>query len=203
VRTVDNGVWDGAYNTGVVGVRSYGAPITQYSSVPVSSWGVGSYAAHVAAPRTVAYTAPVVEQRTVVAAPRTVAYSAPVVGYSAPAVVAAPRTVAYSAPAVVAAPVVEQRTVVAAPVAQTYVAQAYAAPVAHAYTAPAAVVAAPVAQAYAAPVAHAYAAPAAVYAAEHSATYTAANRGSVHTAPLPGHAVSQTSLNVAPAPGTH
>lgn len=34
------------------------------------------------------------------------------------------------------------------------------------------------------------------------ASYTAANRGSVHTAPLPGHAVSQTSLNLAPAPGT-
>jgi Cuticle protein len=29
-----------------------------------------------------------------------------------------------------------------------------------------------------------------------------ANRGAVHTAPLPGHAVSQTSVNVAPAPGT-
>ena len=35
-----------------------------------------------------------------------------------------------------------------------------------------------------------------------AASYTAANRGSVHTAPLPGHAVSQTSLNLAPAPGT-
>ncbi|XP_055593830.1 adult cuticle protein 1-like [Uranotaenia lowii] len=29
-----------------------------------------------------------------------------------------------------------------------------------------------------------------------------ANRGSVHVAPLPGHAVSQKQLNLAPAPGT-
>ncbi|XP_055600946.1 adult cuticle protein 1-like [Uranotaenia lowii] len=29
-----------------------------------------------------------------------------------------------------------------------------------------------------------------------------ANRGSVHVAPLPGHAVSQQQLNLAPAPGT-
>ena len=41
-----------------------------------------------------------------------------------------------------------------------------------------------------------------VVALPHAASYTAANRGSVHTAPLPGHAVSQTSLNLAPAPGT-
>ena len=37
----------------------------------------------------------------------------------------------------------------------------------------------------------------------HSATYTAANRGSVHTAPLVGHVVSQKSINTAPAPGTN
>lgn len=36
----------------------------------------------------------------------------------------------------------------------------------------------------------------------HGATYKAATRGAVHEAPLPGHSVSQTSLNVAPAPGT-
>ncbi|XP_070498593.1 adult cuticle protein 1-like [Chironomus tepperi] len=42
-----------------------------------------------------------------------------------------------------------------------------------------------------------------VVALPHAATYTAANKGSVHTAPLPGHTVSQTSLNLAPAPGTH
>ena len=35
------------------------------------------------------------------------------------------------------------------------------------------------------------------------ATYTAATRGSIHTAPLPGHAASQTSLNTLPAPGTY
>ncbi|CAO1423033.1 unnamed protein product [Diamesa hyperborea] len=47
------------------------------------------------------------------------------------------------------------------------------------------------------------AAPAVVHAPiGHAATYTAANRGSVHTAPLPGHALSQASLNLAPAPGT-
>lgn len=34
------------------------------------------------------------------------------------------------------------------------------------------------------------------------AKYTAVNRGAIHEAPLPGHALSQTSLNVAPAPGT-
>jgi hypothetical protein len=41
-----------------------------------------------------------------------------------------------------------------------------------------------------------------VHAIPAAASYTAANRGSVHTAPLPGHAISQTSLNLAPAPGT-
>ncbi|XP_055612546.1 adult cuticle protein 1-like, partial [Uranotaenia lowii] len=34
------------------------------------------------------------------------------------------------------------------------------------------------------------------------ATSVTANRGSVHVAPLPGHAVSQQQLNLAPAPGT-
>ncbi|XP_039450935.1 adult cuticle protein 1-like [Culex pipiens pallens] len=34
------------------------------------------------------------------------------------------------------------------------------------------------------------------------ASYVAANRGSVHAAPLPGHLISQKSLNLAPAPGT-
>lgn len=43
---------------------------------------------------------------------------------------------------------------------------------------------------------------AAVALAAHGAEYKAITRGAVHTAPLPGHAVSQTSLNVAPAPGT-
>jgi len=80
----------------------------------------------------------------------------------------------------------------AAPITQysSYPAWSHAAP-AISY---AAHVAAPVAYA-AAPVVHAPVA--------HGASYTAANRGSVHTAPLPGHAVSQTSLNLAPAPGTY
>jgi hypothetical protein len=34
------------------------------------------------------------------------------------------------------------------------------------------------------------------------ATYTAQTRGSLHVAPLDGHELSQTSLNVASAPGT-
>uniref|UniRef100_A0A1A9W1T8 Uncharacterized protein n=1 Tax=Glossina brevipalpis TaxID=37001 RepID=A0A1A9W1T8_9MUSC len=33
--------------------------------------------------------------------------------------------------------------------------------------------------------------------------YTAKTRGAVHTAPLAGHVNSATSVNVAPAPGTH
>ena len=37
----------------------------------------------------------------------------------------------------------------------------------------------------------------------HSASYVAANRGSVHSAPLIGHIVSQKSVNTAPAPGTN
>lgn len=49
---------------------------------------------------------------------------------------------------------------------------------------------------------HVIAAPALVPVAKLGASYTAVNRGSVHTAPLPGHAISQTSLNLAPAPGT-
>lgn len=40
-----------------------------------------------------------------------------------------------------------------------------------------------------------------IVAAAPAATYVAANRGIVHTAPLPGHAISATSLNLDPAPG--
>lgn len=43
-------------------------------------------------------------------------------------------------------------------------------------------------------------APIAIAAAE--GNYVAANRGSVHVAPLPGHLQSATSLNLEPAPGT-
>jgi hypothetical protein len=102
------------------------------------------------------------------------------------------------------------------PVASTYAAQyssAYPAvqhianPLAYAgqavYGAP--YTAYPYAQHIAAPLA--YSAPV-VYAAHATvlakapATYTAQTRGSIHTAPLEGHELSQTSLNVAPAPGT-
>ncbi|XP_059617477.1 adult cuticle protein 1-like [Phlebotomus argentipes] len=52
--------------------------------------------------------------------------------------------------------------------------------------------------AYSAPLA--YAAPAPILA--HEGSYVAANRGSVHVAPLPGHLHSASSINLAPAPGT-
>ncbi|XP_055639980.1 adult cuticle protein 1-like [Toxorhynchites rutilus septentrionalis] len=35
-----------------------------------------------------------------------------------------------------------------------------------------------------------------------AATSVNANRGAVHVAPLPGHAINQQQLNLAPAPGT-
>ncbi|EAT46610.1 AAEL002233-PA [Aedes aegypti] len=38
--------------------------------------------------------------------------------------------------------------------------------------------------------------------AQKEARYLAVNRGAVHDAPLPGHTVSQQSLNLASAPGT-
>ena len=43
----------------------------------------------------------------------------------------------------------------------------------------------------------------AVYAAHGGATYTAATRGAVHTAPLVGHAISRSNINLAAAPGTY
>ncbi|XP_062548538.1 adult cuticle protein 1-like [Armigeres subalbatus] len=51
------------------------------------------------------------------------------------------------------------------------------------------------------PTAYAYQ-PAVAVVAQKEARYLAANRGAVHDAPLPGHAVSQKSLNLEPAPGT-
>ncbi|XP_055712175.1 adult cuticle protein 1-like [Phlebotomus papatasi] len=45
----------------------------------------------------------------------------------------------------------------------------------------------------------AYTAPVPVVA---EGSYVAANRGSVHVAPLPGHLNSASSINLAPAPGT-
>ena len=53
-----------------------------------------------------------------------------------------------------------------------------------------------------APLAYNYASPI-VAIAPAEATYTAATRGAIHTAPLPGHVLSQTSLNVQPADGTY
>ncbi|EDS39290.1 hypothetical protein CpipJ_CPIJ003486 [Culex quinquefasciatus] len=44
--------------------------------------------------------------------------------------------------------------------------------------------------------------PAVAVVAQKEARYLAANRGAVHDAPLAGHAVSQQSLNLAPALGT-
>lgn len=41
-----------------------------------------------------------------------------------------------------------------------------------------------------------------IAAVPHAASYVAANRGSVHTAPLPGHTDSVASINDAPAAGT-
>jgi hypothetical protein len=54
---------------------------------------------------------------------------------------------------------------------------------------------------YAAP--SVYAHPAVVPVAKVAATYTAATRGAVHTAPLEGHVISRTNINTAPAPGTY
>jgi Cuticle protein len=84
----------------------------------------------------------------------------------------------------------------------TYTPVAVSAPLAY-HAAPLAYHAAP--YAYSAPIA--YSAPAIVAApavalAKAPATYTAQTRGSFHQAPLEGHEVSQTSLNVEPASGT-
>ncbi|XP_052869341.1 adult cuticle protein 1-like [Anopheles cruzii] len=56
--------------------------------------------------------------------------------------------------------------------------------------------------AYAAPHAHVHTV-AAHHQVHHEARYLAANRGAVHEAPLPGHAVNQQTLNLEAAPGTH
>ncbi|KAG5669008.1 hypothetical protein PVAND_016911 [Polypedilum vanderplanki] len=84
-----------------------------------------------------------------------------------------------------------------------------ATPTAHLVAAPAVSYAAHIAAPYVAAspyVAHVPAvvahAPVAKVIAPAAASYTAATRGAVHTAPLEGHAVSQTSLNLASAPGT-
>ena len=48
-----------------------------------------------------------------------------------------------------------------------------------------------------------YGHPAVVAVPKVAATYTAATRGAVHTAPLEGHVISRSNLNLAPAPGTY
>lgn len=61
---------------------------------------------------------------------------------------------------------------------------------------------APIAVAAAAPVQHSYVVkqtPAVVAAVQGEAKYTAVNRGALHEAPLPGHSLSQTSVNLEPA----
>ncbi|XP_073822138.1 uncharacterized protein [Musca autumnalis] len=45
--------------------------------------------------------------------------------------------------------------------------------------------------------------PGAAHGAHGPGVYVAKTRGAVHTAPLAGHINSATSVNVAPAPGTH
>ncbi|XP_053675102.1 adult cuticle protein 1-like [Anopheles nili] len=100
-----------------------------------------------------------------------------------------------------AAPTVIQSNVLAHPygaISHAAIHSAYA----HAAYAPhAAILAAPHAAIWAAP--HAPAASVAHHAGVvPGATSVTATRGAVHVAPLPGHAVSQQQLNLAPAPGT-
>ncbi|XP_063709281.1 adult cuticle protein 1-like [Culicoides brevitarsis] len=153
-------------------------PITQFSSIPESKI-VATYAAQ--AP-VIAYSAPTVYQ----AAPQ-VAYHSEPAHYTK--YVAAPEV--YSAK-VVAPEVYSAKVVAPAPAPLAYTTKVVAAPVA--YEA-AKVVAAPVAyeatKYVSAPIAH--------IEVEGEAKYTAINRGAVHEAPLPGHKLSQTSLNLAPA----
>lgn len=82
---------------------------------------------------------------------------------------------------------------------------AYAAPAAHWDVSPAHWNAAPAHYAahYAAPAHVHYAAPAHVVPVAVEGTYTAANRGAVHVAPLPGHTQSAASINLEAAPGTY
>ncbi|XP_055643409.1 adult cuticle protein 1-like [Toxorhynchites rutilus septentrionalis] len=75
----------------------------------------------------------------------------------------------------------------------------HAAPWAHAISAPAISYAA---HASIIPTAYVHHQPAVAVIAQKEARYLAANRGAVHDAPLAGHAISQQSLNLAPAPGT-
>lgn len=126
--------------------------------------------------------------------------SAPITQYSSYPAIASPVAYASSPVAYASSPL----AYAASPVSYAASPVAYAAaPVSYSsYSAPSVYTAASplayAAKAYAVP--SVYQAPAVI--AKLGATYTAATRGAVHTAPLEGHALSQTSLNVAPAPGT-
>ncbi|XP_055641874.1 adult cuticle protein 1-like [Toxorhynchites rutilus septentrionalis] len=99
---------------------------------------------------------------------------------------------AYSSPLALAAPhttVVQQN--LGAPLT-------YAAPLAYSAVAPAISYAA---HASVVPTAYVHQ-PAIAVLAQQEGRYLAATRGAIHDAPLEGHAISQQSLNLAPAPGT-
>ncbi|XP_053692472.1 adult cuticle protein 1-like [Sabethes cyaneus] len=110
------------------------------------------------------------------------------------AVVASGNVLTYSAPWAYSSTVVQQNVVPrwAAPIPVSYAATNVVSPVAYAAPAPVAVAYNNVVPAVA---------PVAVVAPA-EARYLAANRGAVHDAPLPGHTVSQQSLNLEPAVGT-
>lgn len=134
--------------------------------------------------------APAISYQSVVTSPVAYSYSAPAqyVKYAAPA--PAPQVGVYADHySQKAAPVVYQAAPAPAPVY-------YSAPAPHVYSAPVIYKSAP------APVIVKQA-PVIVKAVQEEAKYTAINRGSLHEAPLPGHAYSQTSVNLEPAPGTH
>jgi hypothetical protein len=166
-----------------------------YSGVPVAT----SYAAQ--------YSPAAVHYATPYAGYPVAHHIATPLAYSAPAVYAAPATILAKAPATYTAQTrgsihtaplegheLSQTSLNVAPAPGTSDSETIA--IATSYSAPAAV-ATP--WAYSAPAV--YAAPATILA-KAPATYTAQTRGSIHTAPLEGHELSQTSLNVAPAPGT-
>jgi hypothetical protein len=212
-------------NAGLVSYAGlpYPTSFSQYSygysaGIPVASTYAAQYSSaypavqHIANP--LAYAGQAVYGAPYTAYPYAQHIAAPL-AYSAPAVYAAPATVLAKAPATYTAQTrgsihtaplegheLSQTSLNVAPAPGTsdskYVAQpealsewAYSAPAASYIPQPATVVATPTV----------YAAPATILA-KAPATYTAQTLGSVHTAPLEGHELSQTSLNVAPAPGT-
>ncbi|XP_063709080.1 adult cuticle protein 1-like [Culicoides brevitarsis] len=160
----------------------YSAPSVAYQAAPLT-YATNYATKYVASPAITQYSS-VPERKyltTYAAQAPVVTYSAPTVYQSAP-VYAEPTYTKY----VAAAPLAYTTKVVAAPAPLTYATKVVAAPAPLAYTTK--VVAAPV-----------VAAPVAYTAVQEEAKYTAVNRGAVHEAPLPGHTLSQTSLNLAPA----